>query len=174
MSGTGPTVKRPATMGMGLVICQPMHIAGTGGFIVPRLAPQELRSWLLFWDRLAWPRSRYTSVSTEDDRDEEILTAAGILTRPTVELERVSGYMMQLMAREHIQAFLDLEKQEPGAWALAQGASSFLYESGEFLESRGALVELHRAIPVPNGNVPLDDILEFKAKRTDELSALRD
>jgi hypothetical protein len=38
---------------------------------------------------------------------------------------------------------------------------------------RGVLVSLHRALPVPDKDVPLQDILEFRTKRSDELIALR-
>jgi hypothetical protein len=40
-------------------------------------------------------------------------------------------------------------------------------------EGNGAFVELHRAIPVPDKDVPLDDILQFRDKRSDELQLLR-
>ena len=40
-------------------------------------------------------------------------------------------------------------------------------------DGRGILVHLHEAIPVPEKDVPLQDILDFKLKRRDELLALR-
>lgn len=170
-----PRRDRFATMGMGLVISQPMRFSGTSALIVPGLDRQELTSWLLLWDRLAWPRSAYFSVSFEgDDADEQFLMAAGVLTRPTVDPGQVRGDLAQLAAMEHVQAFVNLEKMEPGAWALAQGTNSFLLESGVCVPSRGALVELYGAIPVPDARVPLDDILQFKARRRDELIQLRD
>ena len=43
----------------------------------------------------------------------------------------------------------------------------------EFRQARGALVELHNAIPVPDLNTPLEEILEFKFRRNDELNRLR-
>ena len=40
-------------------------------------------------------------------------------------------------------------------------------------QGRGALVELVRAIPVPDQEVPLAEVLELKLKRKDELLAVR-
>lgn len=40
-------------------------------------------------------------------------------------------------------------------------------------QSRSLLFEIHQALPVPSSNTSIDDILEFKTKRSDELIALR-
>lgn len=41
------------------------------------------------------------------------------------------------------------------------------------MSDRGITVSLHRAIPIPTGDTPLNDLLEFKLKRAPELMALR-
>ena len=81
--------------------------------------------------------------------------------------------LVDLFPLIQVQAFIDLEEREPGLWALAQGESSLSIKNRVLEEGRGALVELVRAIPVPNRDVPLNDILEFRAKRRDELLRLR-
>ena len=48
-----------------------------------------------------------------------------------------------------------------------------MFNEDEVEAGRGALVSLHRALPVPDQDVPLDDILKFKEKRRPELLALR-
>jgi hypothetical protein len=48
-----------------------------------------------------------------------------------------------------------------------------LWKDGLADEGEGALVELHRAIPVPKHDVPLTEILEFRQRRRDELILLR-
>lgn len=77
------------------------------------------------------------------------------------------------MAMTQIAAFRDYDQKEPGKWAFAQGENSFLLKDGDLVEGKGALIELHRAIPIPDRNVPLNEILEFKRKRHDELQLLR-
>jgi hypothetical protein len=106
--------------------------------------------------------------------DEEILKEAGILSRPEYTFrgddlcDVIAG-----MARTHVQAFLDLDKKEPGLWSLAQGENSLLLADGYIQENTGLGLELYRAIPVPDQEVSIYDILEFKAKRQDELNNLR-
>jgi hypothetical protein len=85
----------------------------------------------------------------------------------------VFGDVAQGLARTQIKAFLDLEQREPGQWSFAQGENSILIGDQVLLREKGALVDLYRAIPVPNKDVPLDDILDFKIKRHDELNVLR-
>ncbi|MHB1618728.1 MAG: DUF6236 family protein [Sulfuricella sp.] len=132
------------------------------------LDPQELRFALLFWDRLVWPSSR--AIYFASGPDEAFLESEGILTRPDYTF---NGDVAQGIARGQIQAYQDLERTEPGVWALAQGESSFLLKEGLADEGKGALVELHRAIPVPKHDVPLAEILEFRQRRRDELVQLR-
>lgn len=153
----------------GLVVSPPIEIQGDRLFAKSStLDPQELRFALLFWDRLVWPSSR--AIHFANGPDEDFLERAGILTRPEYTL---NGDIAQGIARGQVQAYLDLERSEPGAWALAQGENSFLWRDGLADEGKGALVELHRAIPIPKQDVPLADILEFRLRRRDELVALR-
>src|SRR5215208_4299799 len=70
------------------------------------------------------------------------------------------------------QAFRDLEKHEPGVWSLAQGHNPFLEQRGYREAGNGALIELYAAIPVPDNDVPLNDILEFRLRGRDELLLL--
>ena len=70
-------------------------------------------------------------------------------------------------------AFQDLDQKEPGKWSIAQGESSLWLKDGFLEAGSGYSLELHRAIPVPDKDVPLAEILEFKRKRGDELELLR-
>lgn len=164
----GSIPERPSRRG--LVISPPIEIAGTSMFVKSsNLDPQELRFALLFWDQLVWPSSR--AVYFASGPDEEYLESAGILKRPDYTF---NGDAAQGIALGQIQAFFDLDKSEPGTWALAQGENSLLLKASNLLnEEGGALVELHRAIPIPSRDVPLAEILEFKQRRHDELILLR-
>ena len=133
------------------------------------LDPQEVRFSLLFWDRLVWPTSRAVHFSSSPD--ETFLERAGILKRPEY---TVFGDIAQGLVQSQIQAFLERDQLEPGLWSISQGETSLLLKDGFIQEGNGAFVELHRAIPVPDKDVPLDDILEFRRRRYDELLLLRD
>jgi Family of unknown function (DUF6236) len=65
------------------------------------------------------------------------------------------------------------DEREPGKWSLATGEGSISFPESDLEVGRGALVRLHRAIPVPDKDVPLRDILMFREKRRSELLALR-
>jgi len=65
------------------------------------------------------------------------------------------------------------EATSPDAWSLAQGNKSLLIESSIFSDGRRILVQLHRAMPNPDKEMPLQEILEFKEIRADQLAILR-
>jgi len=110
----------------GLVVSPPIEIDGTKLIAKSsNLDPQELRFALLFWDRLVWPSSR--AIHFASGPDEVFLESTGILTRPDY---TIYGDAAQEIAKGQIQAFLDLERSEPGVWALAQGENSFLLKDG--------------------------------------------
>lgn len=153
----------------GLVISPPIEIEGTSlRTKSSNIDGQELRFALLFWDRLVWPSSR--AIYFSSNQDEQYLESAGILERPdyTINGDGATG-----IAKGQIQAFHDLDHREPGIWALAQGENSFMWKDGFVQGGTGALVELHRSIPIPKHDVPLAEILEFKQRRRDELVLLR-
>lgn len=153
----------------GLVVSPPVTIEGTSLFVrSSNLDPQELRFALLFWDRLVWPASRAFHFASGPD--EIFLEQAGVLARPDY---TYNGDAAQGIARGQIQAYLDLDRREPGSWALAQGENTLLLKENLLEVGKGALIELHRAIPIPQHDVPLAEILEFKERRRDELLLLR-
>ncbi|WP_162685526.1 DUF6236 family protein [Roseovarius amoyensis] len=153
--------------------------------------PAELRRATLFWDRLVWPDSKIISLGSNDD--EKLLEAEGLLTRPrpirhndaagignmqavirltesydiTIEIEQAKHFVQQ-----HVDEFIDLERDEPGQWTLSQGDDSFVMKNDNFIAGRGQLVTLVRSIPLPGPDYPLHDLLEFKQKRSDEIVAL--
>lgn len=153
----------------GLVVSPPIEIEGSRLHMKStNLDPQELRFALLFWDRLVWPSSRIIHMASGPD--ETFLETTGILKRPDYTFD---GDVAQGIARGQFQAYQDLDHAEPGVWALAQGENSLLLKGGLAEEGIGALVELHRAIPIPRHDVPLAEILEFRHRRSDELILLR-
>jgi hypothetical protein len=153
----------------GVVVSPPITIEGQALFVRSgNLDPQELRCWLLFWDKLAWPFSR--AIYMRSGPDEQFLEEAGVLIRSEY---TVTGDVAQGVAIGQIRAFEDLDSREPGRWSLAQGDNSLLLKDGALKQGSGMAFELIRAVPVPNRDVPLNEILEFKLRRHDELQLLR-
>jgi Family of unknown function (DUF6236) len=156
----------------GLVVSCPIlaskrgfHITGGG-----KLDLQELRFSLLFWDKLDFPTNNIIGFGSDQEAD--FLASAGILQRTPVEMPLV-GDPADLYRAAHVTAYKALEQHEPGVWSLATGERSISFADDDLDGGRGALVRLHHAIPVPDKDVPLQDVLEFRTRRRDELLALR-
>lgn len=153
--------------------------------------PAELRRAALFWDRLVWPDSRIISFGSNSD--EKLLESEGLLSRPAPEFfndEMNLGQMQALMrvensyditigdqaakvfSKQHLATFSALEKEEPGQWVMAEGDGSIILNDPDFFDGRGKVVRFARAIPLPSPAMPLHDLLDFKAKRSDEIVAL--
>ncbi len=156
----------------GLVISCPIEIKGSTLLAkTTDLDPQELRHSLLFWDNLEFPASR--AIYFGGGTDAKFLEQCGIIQRTVVPFkgETIDG---RVYREAHVGVYRQLDEAEPGVWSLATGENSISFLDDELDEGRGALVRLHQAIPVPDKEVPLADILEFRTKRRDELLALRE
>ena len=145
---------------------------------------QDLRKSILFWDLVHLPEQYYDTYLLEPDI--QFLSECGIIRSfegPSVEDlgNRFDGGVDFVNKRGHIpiysqlrmNLFSTLEKEEEGGWAMGRGISSPELNIGERTAGRGLVVELTNMLPVPVGDVNLNDILEFKAKRSDELGNLR-
>jgi hypothetical protein len=157
--------------GKGIVISAPITIEPDGSISArSEIDERELRRAVLFWDRIVFPSKNIIEFS--EGPEIEYLMKAGILKRPKAQSTNSLGSAGHLFAEAHINAFLKLEALEPGAWSMSEGPSSFMLNQTSFTEGRGALAELYRAIPVPEKDVPLEDLLNFKLARRDEIVSL--
>ena len=157
----------------GLIISNPMQIdivnhslSGNGG-----LDPSELRFSLLYWDKLVYPSNNLISFGGGDD--EEFLISVGALHKLIYTYSGGDG--VSIVFDTYLRAFSDLESREPGVWSLSQGEKSLFVNNSaaNLIDESGISLELIRAIPVPAADVPLNEILEFKEKRKDELMMFR-
>jgi hypothetical protein len=132
----------------------------------------SIRQYLLYWDKIDWPDNNIMSFGGETP-ELLYLQEIDVLNRTRVQFSSFSGnagYSLLLMQEAALQV---RNQQEPGCWALAQSRSSLLLPKEKSEEARTIEVELYNAIPVPLGVVPLEDILEFKERRKDELLHFR-
>jgi hypothetical protein len=152
----------------GVILTNPMRIDGGRIQLGGGLHPEELRYALLFWDQIVWPSSRLIYV--DGGPDSEYLESAGVLSRPDYS---VDGCAAQGMLAGVLAAHQDLSRENPRAWALLEGPNSISFDREVAGRPRGLGVDLVKCIPVPAGDVPLPEILEFKHRRRDELLLLR-
>lgn len=155
----------------GLLISPPIEISGSSLYVKSsNFDAQEMRSNLLFWDKLDWPDQRIIGFGSNPDV--EYLMNEGVLQRTRVDFHG-GGDMVQLFRMAHMTAFRALNEVEPGRWSFASGENSISLPEEDVDDNRGVLVRLHQAIPVPNSDVPYADVLEFRERRRPELVALR-
>jgi hypothetical protein len=146
--------------------------------------PEELPGWLVLWDRLALPLSE-GPFATYPTATFKFLQSSGIIETPHVspsewenaweELERgTPGPEKGPTGRcaWSLVAFRQLEAQNPGRWSIATENA----EQDKILfnkQGRALLFRLHDVLPAPIAGTPLDDILEFRSKRSAERLAFR-
>jgi hypothetical protein len=138
-----------------------------GGFEMLEMDLQQLRASLLFWDYLESPKSL---VVFDLGPDFGFLEAEGILARSYV---KRGVWTSERAYEDYLVTFSELEKSEPGRWSLARVEGTPSTASKEMVSARGAMISLLNAIPVPDRDVPLEDVLEFRRKRRPEMLALR-
>lgn len=169
----------------GLVVSAPLEIdLDVNGVYIEdaNLDTQELRSAILFWDKLVWPLPAgvpafdFLFGAFGPNQDEEFLEQANILSvlycNVAHEIQRPLT-MSECFCAAHFGAFQVLDREEPGIWSLAQGEKSLFVKNGLLDAGGGYELALHRALPVPDKDVPLSEILEFKRRRSDEMKMLR-
>lgn len=133
-----------------------------GGF-----SEEQLRRAVLFWDQLVSPvNAVFRSPLTPEM---EFLEKVGYLSCPV--FSEMSGDLSEIIRRSYLDCFRKLESENPGSWAIATGPDALDFGTEMFEDTRGAQVELYRAVPVPESGVPLEEVLEFKFKRQDEVAA---
>jgi hypothetical protein len=169
----------------GLVISKPMALTyypggevGPSGRIkthtlgiFPSFDAQRLRSQLLFWDKLVHPISLVLDIGS-DNAEENFLISAKVLTRQAPRPIANKGALAHIEGQ--LSVFFDLDKKEPATWSLARDPVIEDFLPAKYTEPMaGALLKLYDCIPVPDQDVPLEEILNFKEKRRSELVALR-
>jgi hypothetical protein len=155
----------------GIVISPPFQVLPSGGIRCGGSpSPADLRKYLLYWDEIDYPDNNFISVGAGQDID--FLIQAKVATRTRVQFQgAVSSGNGEFFLLVQQAAFEKHDKEHPGVWSLAQlGVNPY------FVNARPSLAieyQLWNMLPVPQADVPLNDILEFKAKRNAQLLALR-
>lgn len=164
---TDPNYGKPSTV-RGLIISPPMRINGSRLSLTGSFDQQDLRTSLLYWDRLLVPTQN--AIGFEDDPDIKFLKSSGVLGEKHFS---INGDVAREIAKLPAQTLKECEKSEPNTWSLGTGPNSILIEEGFSESMEGTLLTLKNALPTPGSNVPLAEILNFRQKRRDQLLALR-
>lgn len=157
-------------MNRGVIASPALIHAHDRGFTVERsISPQEIRYYALYWDKVVIPASNAVYIGI---LDEEVLIETGVIERPIVEFRggRLGGSEFALA--QSVVAKKLMEEDKSVDWVIHQFGPKIALPQ-EFLENRNSLrIDLVSLLPVPSGEVPIADVLEFKMRRADELNHL--
>lgn len=155
----------------GIVISPPFKAIPTGGIQVGGyLTTHEIRKYLFYWDEIDYPDNNFVSVDAGPEI--QFLIEAGVARRTRIKFQgSVSSGSGEFFLQAQQAAFDKHDQMEPGCWSFAQPVTEphFAYATMQPVIE----YELWNSLPVPSNDVPLDEILEFKARRRDELLLLR-
>lgn len=155
----------------GLILGIPYHVdtrTNTVASFNAHFDPGELRRAALFWDKCVIPNSGVVPLCL--DADAAFLVDAGhlqVLNFPS------SGNVASVVTQSYADCFTTLEARQPGCWSMSASNASLELRRLAMNEQRGAEVQLVNAVPIPENDAPLEDVLEFRCKRHDELRRLR-
>lgn len=147
-------------------------------FVTP-LSREKLRAFLLFWDKITV--QDYYGAARPASQDEKFLIDVGFLDRqlwdarpdPKYADSTLDIYQQQTVGKIAQQfSFRKLEEQEPGVWSMC-GDKPVPWREDHLIQESAVLLKLSNVLPVPLGDTPFEDIMEFKEKRFDQLRNLR-
>lgn len=138
-----------------------------GGGIDPAL----IRNWVMFWDEFICPDNNFISTGLPPDLD--FLQQNNLLARNRVPFSGSisSGDFGKLFLAAQEITYMQKNAEEPGKWSMAQSEEIIKGQRKSQGTEACLIFELINSIQLPDRLVPINEILEFKKKRRDELSA---
>jgi hypothetical protein len=136
------------------------------------LSAEQVRYYTLYWDRIVIPANNFVYQIIPD---EEILIATGVIERPTIELGTCYGGAQIGQASLEAQAQVArklIQNDHNTDWVLHQFGNNLIVPISEQEERNSLRFELISQLPVPNKDVPIVEVFEFKDRRRDELDNL--
>lgn len=155
----------------GIVISPPFTVLSEGGFTCGGdPSPADLRKYLLYWDEIDYPDNNLISIGAGPDL--EFLITAGAASRTRVQFQgSISSGNGEFFLAAQQAVFDKRDNESPGHWSLAQLSTAPYFANST--PTISVEYQLWNMLPVPQADVPLNEILEFKLVRRDELVALR-
>lgn len=135
-----------------------------GGGIRPygTLTVQDLNYYSLYWDEIVIPTTSAFHFALPNEHEYEEL---GIITRPELNYFNTDGLVEKYL--EFQIEILNKKRVDERAsdWSLHQIGRNFVSNEENNHSKLGVRFEIFNALPIPNAEVPLADILEFKARK---------
>ena len=139
------------------------------------IPPEKLRYYALYWDKIVITDSNIFGSGISGEL--QTLADVGIVNKETARIAMNGTFNGSDLANLHFQGLAQvaasLTNKNPGQWAIHQSGDQLIVPDNMSSDLVTADIQLARCLPVPKPDFPLDKLLEFKLKRSDELLALR-
>nr|WP_279116722.1 DUF6236 family protein [Enterobacter soli] len=136
------------------------------------LSALQVNYFALYWDKISVPKNNFIGATIPN---EKLLEEAGVLDRPSFPVGNpidVSEFprfhlLTQLKVADQLR-----DSQKSTVWSIHQTGDKPLLLADGSVSKETVRLELENLLPVPDVNIELHEILEFKSRRAAELQAL--
>lgn len=133
--------------------------------------PDDLRKYVTYWDKIDYPDNNLFGFSEIPEYD--FLIKAKVMKRTKFRISAFDGELGELHKEFQYRALLLNQRRKNEVWTLAQSQQELVLRKEDLIKTRTLNFEMHNSLPVPKASVPLEEILEFKNKRSSEIIAFR-
>lgn len=150
----------------GVILPPPVTLTGNGGFTTFDFDRKRIDAALLYWDAIEYPSSQLIEFGSPDI---DALVQMGAISRSRVQFSG-SWTGSEFVEAAHDATVRELRAQSPGRW------SHFLIPNEEVTSAHShevVTVRLVESLPLPPSEMPFEELLDFRRRRSDELGALR-
>nr|DAJ80666.1 MAG TPA: hypothetical protein [Caudoviricetes sp.] len=135
--------------------------------------PIKLRQYILYWDKIDYPTNNLFFIPLTPD--EQFLKDAGLLKRSQINII-INGSLTinpEIFINSQLATFNYNNKAKDEIWSIAQPTKEVILPRKDSFETRSIQADLFNCLPVPTANVNLEDVLNFKERRHNELKEFR-
>lgn len=151
----------------GVLLPPPVRLNPRGGLTTQPFDRRGLDAALLYWDAIEYPENRLADFGPDEI---DALVNMGAVTRSMVHFSG-SWEIGEAVTTSHTSVFDRLSAQSPGRWSQIELPTSLA--AAARMSQDVATIRLVDQLPLPPRDLPFEELLEFKARRLDELKRLR-
>ena len=135
------------------------------------LSENDIKYFLLYWDKIIIPSNNFVYVEIPYEKD---LVESNIIERPKISFQgsfsgSEIGKAMLYGESKIVEEKINDKKVD---WTIHQFNNQLILPDNKIIKKRIFKFELMNMLPVPNDNVPIYDLIDFKERRKDEFLAL--
>jgi len=135
------------------------------------LSKNDIKYFLLYWDKIIIPANNFIYVEIPYEKD---LKESNIIERPIIHFQGSfnSSDIAKAMLYDESKIVEEKIKDKKIDWTIHQFNNQLILPDDKIIKKKVFKFELMNILPVPNDNIPIYDIIDFKLRRKDEFLAL--